>query len=138
MRAEFYPNAAKTDFERLGCVARRSAHSRGSTVDLAPTGPAAPPRRDWKPGDTLTACTADFGIRYPDGTLDMGTGFDCFDEQSHPAASAITAEARRNRDTLSNVMAKHGFSGIDSEWWHFTLRDEPFPKRSFDFNTRGR
>ena len=107
-------------------------------MDLALTGPAAPPHRDWKPGDALTACTADFGIRYPDGTLNMGTGFNCFDEQSHPAASAITAEARRNRDTLSHVMVEHGFSGIDSEWWHFTLRDEPFPKRSFDFNTRGR
>jgi len=82
----------------------------------------------------LTACTAAYGTRYRDGALDMGTGYDCFDALAHPDAEGVNAEARSNRALLARLMRAHGFQGIDSEWWHFTLGGEPFPDRAFDFD----
>ncbi|MBN2751134.1 MAG: M15 family metallopeptidase [Rhodospirillaceae bacterium] len=133
-KAEFYPSVRKTDFERLGYVARHSSHSRGSAVDLTIVKIKAPPPQNWQPGDRLVACTAPYGTRYIDGGLDMGTGFDCFDEMSHPGSGAVSAEAHGNRSLLARTMAAHGFRGIDSEWWHFALAAEPFPDRSFNFD----
>jgi zinc D-Ala-D-Ala dipeptidase len=67
-----------------------------------------------------------------DGTLDMGTTFDCFDPRARPDAD-VGPEARRNRERLRAVLEKEGFAGYPMEWWHFTLVKEPYPDTIFDF-----
>ena len=134
MKLAFYPRVDKADFFRLGYVAERSGHSRGSTVDLTleprdrpstPT-PTAPERH-------LVDCTAPQAQRFPDTALDFGTGFDCMDPLSHPDSTAVTPTARANRARLAAVMRRQGFRALPEEWWHFTLRREPFPDTYFDF-----
>jgi D-alanyl-D-alanine dipeptidase len=132
MKAEFYPRVDKSLFHQLGYVATKSGHTRGSTVDL--TIERVPPRdpSPYKPGQPLTSCIAPWVARYHDGTLDMGTGFDCMDELSHPGAD-VGHIAGTHREQLAHLMKKYGFKGIATEWWHFTLVDEPFPSTYFDF-----
>jgi zinc D-Ala-D-Ala dipeptidase len=124
-----HPVVPRSELFQRGYIAARSGHSRGSTVDLTliPAGPrqrAAVPPRD---------CRSIAGPLAPDGSLDMGTTFDCFDERAHAADSGTPAAARRNRLLLRAVMEKHGFVAYPQEWWHFTLAAEPFPKTAFDF-----
>jgi zinc D-Ala-D-Ala dipeptidase len=106
-KAEFYPNVDKRTLFRDGYIASRSGHSRGSTMDL-------------------TLATAD------GHELDMGTPFDFFSPKSWSDAS-VTPEQHANRMLLAAAMRRRGFRGYDKEWWHFTLRDEPFPDTYFDF-----
>jgi len=131
-RAEFYPDLDKRDLFRLGYIAERSGHSRGSTVDVSLTGPGARPAQPYRAGQSLTACTAPYRERFADGGLDLGTGYDCFDARSHPASTEIGTEARENRRILAEAMEARRFVGIAEEYWHFTLRDEPYPDRRFD------
>ncbi|SEH35027.1 M15 family metallopeptidase [Magnetospirillum fulvum] len=131
-RAEFYPDLDKRDLFRLGYIAERSGHSRGSTVDVGLTGPGARPAQPYRAGQALTACTAPYRERFADGGLDLGTGYDCFDSRSHPASTEVGAEARENRRILAEAMEARRFVGIAEEYWHFTLRDEPYPDRRFD------
>jgi len=63
----------------------------------------------------------------------MGTGFDCFHELSHPGNLKMGLQQRINRLLLKTLMDKHGFKNYDQEWWHFTLRNEPYPDTYFDF-----
>lgn len=132
MKPEFYPNADKTRLVALGYIAARSTHSGGSAVDLGlvPLSLASPP--SWS-GAALVPCTAPKGVRFEDGALDFGTGFDCFDERTHFGSSGIGAPARANRALLREVMVRHGFVPYEREWWHFRLADQPFPGRVFDF-----
>jgi D-alanyl-D-alanine dipeptidase len=124
-KAEFYPRVDKHDFWRLGYVARVSNHSKGSTVDLTLTGPGALPADTWTPSATPVDCTAPYGQRWHDGALDMGTGFDCFDERAHTDTTLINATAMENRQRLTRAMEQEGFTGYSAEWWHFTYsRDE--------------
>jgi len=112
MKAEFYTQVDKSTLFRDGYIAARSGHSRGSTVDL-----------------TLA--------RRRDGTaLDMGTPFDFFSPRSWPSDPSVGAEARANRALLARAMARRGFRPYDKEWWHFTLRHEPYPQSYFDFPVR--
>jgi zinc D-Ala-D-Ala dipeptidase len=133
MKAEFYPRVDKADFVKLGYVADKSGHSRGSTVDLAivpvPLVEPQPYRQDAPQVD----CTAPADQRFRDGTLDFGTGFDCMDEKSHIDATAISPAAQHNRALLHDLMLAHGFKDYHEEWWHYTLRAEPFPDTYFDF-----
>jgi len=124
LKNEFYPRVDKQDFWRLGYVARVSNHSRGNTVDLTMTGPGALPAETWTPSSTPVDCTAPYGQRWHDGALDMGTGFDCFDERAHTDSAQISATAKANRQRLISAMAKEGFSSYSAEWWHFTYRLE--------------
>ena len=64
----------------------------------------------------------------------MGGTFDFFGEESHPDYKKITKQQKKNRKILRDAMLKAGFKPIDSEWWHFTLKDEPYPETYFDFN----
>jgi zinc D-Ala-D-Ala dipeptidase len=106
-KAEFYPDIDKRTLFRDGYIASHSGHSRGSTVDM-----------------TLT---------HADGAeLDMGTAFDFFSPKSWTAASNVTAEQHANRMRLAAAMRRRGFRGYPKEWWHFTLRNEPFPDTYFD------
>lgn len=131
-KAEFYPRVPKSELFDRGYIASRSRHSSGSTVDLglAPRGTEAAPQ--WQAGATLVDCTAPFGTRFTDGALDFGTGYDCFDGLAHGDA-AVSATAAANRATLRDAMVAAGFEPYAEEWWHFTLKDEPFKGEAFDF-----
>jgi zinc D-Ala-D-Ala dipeptidase len=132
MKAEFFPEVDKARVFALGYVARRSGHSRGSTVDLSIVRlPAAPPRA-YRPGEPLVSCYAPRAKRFPDPSIDMGTGFDCFDQRAHTLDPRITGTARADRLWLERLMNGAGFDGIPEEWWHFTYRDEPYPDTYFD------
>jgi D-alanyl-D-alanine dipeptidase len=112
MKAEFYPHVDKRNLFSDGYIASRSGHSRGSTADL-----------------TLA--------RRSDGKeLDMGTPFDFFSPLSWPSDRRVSAEAQANRALLAQAMRKRGFYAYDKEWWHFTLRNEPYPQTYFDFVVR--
>lgn len=109
MKAVFYPDVDKADLFSQGFIARRSGHSRGSTVDLT--------LLDEKSGRLL----------------DMGGPFDFFGELSHPDFTGVTENQHQHRMLLQSVMGKHGFKPLSTEWWHFTLRNEPFPDTYFNF-----
>jgi D-alanyl-D-alanine dipeptidase len=70
------------------------------------------------------------------GDPDMGTPFDFFSPKSWSSDISIGNTARRNRALLAAAMAGAGFQAYAKEWWHFTLRNEPFPARYFDFPVR--
>jgi D-alanyl-D-alanine dipeptidase len=133
MKREFYPRVRKSRLFKDGYIASRSGHSRGSTVDL--TLVKLPPRRQerYERGDRLRDCAGPRSRRFRDNTIDMGTGYDCFDLKSHPFSRAFRGKVRRNRLALREPMIRAGFKGLATEWWHFTLRDEPYPETFFDF-----
>ena len=133
MKAEFYPLTDKKRLFDLGYLAKPSAHSRGSAVDLGivPTAISSVPRPN--PPGSLKACTSPKGERFEDGTIDFGTGYDCLDalgNTSNPLAGRI---ALHNRQTLRSYMKAAGFRPYAKEWWHFELIDEPFGRDGFDF-----
>lgn len=109
MKPFFYPDLEKQSLFELGYIASKSSHSRGSTVDLT--------LLDMETGKEI----------------DMGSPFDFFNEISHPDYRGITDEQYENRMLLQSVMIKHGFLPIDCEWWHFTLKNEPFSDTYFEF-----
>lgn len=110
MKQQYYPRLDKKNLFRLGFIATKSGHSRGSTVDL-----------------TL--------VNLKTGTLvDMGGPHDFFGSLSYYASPQITKSQRDNRRLLKETMNKHGFKGYSKEWWHFTLVNEPFPDRYFNFD----
>ena len=112
MKAIFYPEVDKADLFERGFIAKRSGHSRGSTVDLT--------LLDEKSGMLL----------------DMGGPFDFFGELSHPDFAGVTTEQHANRMLLRDAMVTHGFNPLSTEWWHFTLVNEPYPDAYFDFPVR--
>ena len=63
----------------------------------------------------------------------MGSSFDFFGTASWVNYKNITAQQRANRVLLHTIMLKHGFKSYAQEWWHFTLKNEPY-KEYFDFN----
>ena len=130
-RAFFYPAVEKRTLTSDGYLSARSTHSRGSTVDLG----IAPASGGWPPSGSLGpgACTAPAAQRGNEGTLDFGTAYDCFDPLSHGAARGVAREAQANRRMLALAMAAQGFRAYAKEWWHFQLRNEPFPTQTFDF-----
>ncbi|UWP87515.1 M15 family metallopeptidase [Dactylosporangium fulvum] len=133
MKSEFYPEVDKSVLFDEGYIGGPTAHSRGSTVDL--TLVATPPRDQpsYTPDRPLVACTAPAGQRFPDNSIDMGTGFDCFDPLAHTAAPGLSTAVRDNRALLTGLMATGGFANYPKEWWHYTLGGEPFPRTYFDF-----
>lgn len=133
MKQEFYPRVDKSRLFADGYIAEKSGHSRGSTVDLTLVRLPAQRTRPYVPGQTLVPCHAPQAERFPDSSVDMGTGYDCFDTLSHTDDPRITAEQRANRDLLRSTLAAVGFANLPEEWWHFTYRPEPFPGTYFDF-----
>ena len=109
MKKYFYPDKNKRVLFKEGYISRKSGHSRGSTVDL-----------------TLYDLSNDIDV-------DMGGTFDYFGERSHTNYKHLTKEQHDNRMLLKNIMLKHGFKSISTEWWHFTLKNEPYPNTYFDF-----
>jgi len=109
MKDDFYPNINKEDLFKLGYIAKKSGHSRGSTVDL-----------------TIVSLKTKH-------ILNMGSPYDLFDEKSHTEYPNITKNQHALRLLLKRRMEKHGFKSYEKEWWHFTLKNEPFPKTYFNF-----
>ena len=133
MQPEFYPLVDKAHLFRDGYIDSRSGHSRGSTVDLTIVPLPLPSQPAYRAGQPLAACYLPAGERFADNSIDMGTGFDCFDERSHPANREMGLPQRINRLLLKTLMEKHGFRHYDKEWWHFTLNGEPYPDTYFTF-----
>jgi D-alanyl-D-alanine dipeptidase len=133
MKAEFYPRTDKAKLFDSGYIARRSAHSRGSTVDLGivPTAFSTVPPPG--PSQPLKACTSPKGERFEDGTIDFGTGYDCLDVLGNTSNASVGAGALHNRQMLKSTMKGAGFRPYAKEWWHFELIDEPFNRDGFDF-----
>ncbi len=109
MKPYFYPEIDKQDTFALGYIAKQSSHSRGSAIDLT----------------LLDMATGK--------ELDMGSPFDMFSERSHPDYRGITDEQYENRMILQKSMVRNGFVPYECEWWHFMLKDEPFPDTYFNF-----
>ena len=108
----FYPDIDKKNLFKLGYIASKSGHSRGSTLDL-----------------TIIHLETK-------QELDMGSTFDFFGPISHHNTNAITAEQKQNRELLRTTMLKYGFKEYAEEWWHYTLKNEPFPTTYFDFEIK--
>ncbi|EST21200.1 M15 family metallopeptidase [Streptomyces roseochromogenus] len=132
-KSEFYPNVDKTRLFEDGYIAEKSGHSRGSTMDLTIVKLPARPTRPYHPGQPLVPCFAPKDERFPDNSVDMGTGFDCFDTLAHTLDPRIQGEQRANRLLLKNTMEGAGFVNLAEEWWHYTYEPEPYPDTYFDF-----
>ncbi|MBN1364860.1 MAG: M15 family metallopeptidase [Syntrophaceae bacterium] len=132
-RKEFYPTVNKRNLFKDGYIADRSSHSHGSTVDLTIVPLPAPKQQDYIPGQKLSECYLPTSKRFGDNSIDMGTGFDCFHEFSHTENKNIGLQQKINRLLLKSLMEKHGFKNYDMEWWHYTLKNEPYPDTYFDF-----
>jgi D-alanyl-D-alanine dipeptidase len=133
MKGEFYPRVDKSVLFRDGYIAEQSGHSRGSTVDLTLVPLPALPTRPYVPGEPLSPCYGPKADRFPDNSLDMGTGFDCFDTLAHTLDPRIKGEQRANRLLLKTGLERAGFENYDKEWWHYTFTPETFPDTYFDF-----
>ena len=133
MKAEFYPDVDKTRLFADGYIAEKSGHSRGSTVDLTLVRLPAKPTRPYHPGQPLVPCFAPKGERFPDNSVDMGTGYDCFDTRSHTLDPRIEGVQRANRLLLKDTLEEVGLVNLPEEWWHFTYKPEPHPDTYFDF-----
>ncbi|PWJ44123.1 M15 family metallopeptidase [Sediminitomix flava] len=111
----YYPEVKKDQLFEKGFIATKSGHSRGSTVDL-----------------TLVYFDEDKKVQ----ELDMGTRWDYFGAKSWGESQGVNKEQRANRIFLRDIMTKHGFKPLKEEWWHFTLRDEPFKSKYFNFEVK--
>lgn len=118
-KSEFYPDVEKSRLFEEGYIAERSGHSRGSTVDLTLV------------REPTTGVDVDSGDAAA-GPLDMGTPYDFFDPRSHTESSEVTEEQSTNRLRLRQSMEAEGFRNYEAEWWHYTLRAEPYPDSYFD------
>lgn len=112
MKAAYYPTIPKDQLFEQGYIAKRSGHSRGSTVDL-------------------TVIYTE-GIRKGE-ELDMGSPYDFFGPESATFNNALSEEQKTNRRLLYEVMSHFGFKNYAQEWWHYTLTNEPYPDTYFDF-----
>ncbi|KQY06205.1 D-alanyl-D-alanine dipeptidase [Mycobacterium sp. Root135] len=133
MKAEFYPRVDKSDLFRDGYIAEQSGHSRGSTMDLTLVPLAQAQTRPYVPGEPLVDCTAPQAIRFPDQSVDMGTGYDCFDTLAHTLDPRIQGDQLKNRLLLKDGLEKQGLVNYENEWWHFTFQPETYPDTYFDF-----
>ncbi len=113
MKEYFYPDCPKSELFHRGYIAHKSGHTRGSTLDL-----------------TL------FDMK-TEREVDMGGTYDFLGETSHYNYSqGLTPEQIGHRRLLRQAMMRHGFKPIAVEWWHFTLRNEPYPDHYFTFPIR--
>jgi zinc D-Ala-D-Ala dipeptidase len=114
VKKEYYPRVDKRNLFTEGYISAHSGHSRGSTVDL-----------------TIVS------LRIPAGKeIDMGGNFDFFGIESWPNSAFPTADQRAHRMLLRLLMEKHGFVPYPQEWWHFTLKNEPYPDTYFNFSVQ--
>ena len=110
MKQSYYPTIRKSDLFKLGFIASKSGHTRGSSVDLS----------------IVEIKT--------NKEIDMGSSYDFFGATSHSFHKKLSSRQEKNRMLLRNIMIKNGFKPYDKEWWHYTLVDEPFPNTYFNFD----
>ena len=128
MKQYFYPDLDKSVLFEQEYIYERSGHTRGSTVDLTLFDMATEKELDM--GGTFDW----FGPEsHPDFCGNPETGEYTGDNHKSPANRSITAEQFAHRMILRRAMLAHGFKPIDTEWWHFTLKNEPFPDTYFTF-----
>ncbi|MDA0177134.1 D-Ala-D-Ala dipeptidase [Mesoflavibacter sp. HG96] len=109
MKTQYYPKVNKRNLFKEGYIASKSRHSSGSTLDV-------------------TIVNLETGEE-----LDMGSPYDFFGPESWVSNTNLTEEQIANRQRLQKVMLKNGFRNYSQEWWHFTLKNEPFKNQYFDF-----
>jgi len=109
MKSIHYPDVKKKNLFKEGYIATKSSHTRGSTIDL-------------------TIINLNNGKE-----LNMGTVYDFFGKESWQENINLTIAQRANRLLLLSVMKKYGFKPLKEEWWHYTLSNEPFPDKYFNF-----
>lgn len=130
---DYYPTYSFQEMFDCGYIMSRSSHSRGSTADVTIVDYdyqiQAPKRRshDLANGEEVE-------VYLDDGSWDMGTTFDYMDPKSHWNCKSLTAEQQKNRDLLLKLMTEAGFETIPVEWWHFTLKEEPYTEEYFNFD----
>ena len=108
-----YPSIKREELLSQGYVAAKSSHSRGSAIDL-----------------TLYSLKTN-------EMLQMGTCFDFMDGKSHHTCETVSKEEKENRQLLCDLMTRHGFVLYENEWWHYNLKEEPYPETYFDFPLSG-
>lgn len=108
-KEKHYPHIERSEMVAKGYVAAKSSHSRGSAIDLT--------IYDLNTGDMVP----------------MGSGFDFMDDRSHHTSEAVTVSEAKHRTLLRSIMEESGFESYENEWWHYLLKDEPYPDRYFDF-----
>jgi D-alanyl-D-alanine dipeptidase len=121
----FFPALRKNTLFALGYIAAHSAHSTGIAVDLTLIQRRAPPTDRFDRAAHYGPCTGQASERAPDSSIDMGTGFDCFDPRSFTSSAAITPEQKRWRSVLLDAMRSRGFRNYFREWWHFSYGARP-------------
>ena len=109
MKSIHYPDVKKKNLFKEGYIAKKSSHTRGSTIDL-------------------TIINLNNGKE-----LNMGTVYDFFGKESWLENKNLTIAQRANRLLLQSVMKKYGFIPLKEEWWHYTLSNEPFSEKDFNF-----
>jgi D-alanyl-D-alanine dipeptidase len=117
----FFPRLDKNRLFALGYISPRSAHSTGAAVDLTLIEASAPRPAPFNPSARYGPCNGAAAERAPDDSLDMGTGYDCFDADSHTRSPAVGPEQRHRRAVLVAAMARRGFTNYFREWWHFSF-----------------
>jgi zinc D-Ala-D-Ala dipeptidase len=132
----FNPAFRKQDLFRLGYIATYSGHSTGAALDLTLVDLKTDNSAVFDPNKAYADCTAAAGARAPEGSVDMGTGYDCSDLKAHTAARSITPAQRQWRNVLVAVMAKPGFVNYSKEWWHFSLPGAAGPAYDFPISRR--
>ena len=133
-KEKYYDEIDKRDVFKLGYIAEKSGHSRGSTVDVSIIKLGSAIKEI-----TVYQRTLINGSVVPyldDGSLDMGTSFDLFGEASFHDSYLIEDKYLKSRNYLRNIMKKGGFREYSKEWWHYTLDNEPFPDSYFDFDIK--
>lgn len=131
MKLQYYPALNKADVFKEGYVAKQSRHSGGSTFDVT----IIEKGKELKPL-TYSQRTIKTGQKIPfldDATVDMGSSFDLFHPVSHHDTTLIDKSFTQKRNFLRNIMKKYGFQEYKEEWWHYTLKDEPYPRTCFNF-----
>ncbi|MDB5610549.1 MAG: peptidase [Bradyrhizobium sp.] len=127
----YNPAFGKAELFRLGYIAEHSGHSTGAALDLTLVDLKADNTARFDPTRIYADCTAPASARAPEGSVDMGTGYDCSDVKGHTAATSITPAQRRWRNMLIAAMARQGFVNYSKEWWHFSLPGAAGP--AYDF-----
>jgi D-alanyl-D-alanine dipeptidase len=105
-------------------------------VDVTIVPMPVPATEVFDPKATLKGCDRPVKERFGDNSLDMGTGFDCFDGRSYMANPNLSWSQKQNRGQLKSLMEKYGFINMPTEWWHYTLKDEPFKGKQFTFDVQ--
>ena len=132
----FNPKFDKRDLFRLGYISSYSQHSTGAALDLTLVDLTADNSATFDPAKTYADCTAPVAQRAPEGSIDMGTGYDCTDLKGHTSSSAINGEQRHWRQELNAAMRSQGFVNYFREWWHFSLPGAGGPAYDFPIEPR--